>query len=865
MSEEDRQKVAKKSRIYPTIALIIMLMAVAFAILYKTVSNTIVSINVSSMEELAEHDMNAVMNSLNERWNDMTATADDIRTADFDSIEDMISMLAFGDDYVDCKLLALTGDDGKVYRSTGVIGLEADSILYDEVVQHDDKFAVRFDYTSGVQIETNKEYILIGIPITPFSVEGVAFDHLFALTPIKSIEKEMIVDSYDGQGTGYIIDQDGYYVVNNNRSHNFTVRNNYFDDIKQAQIDGYSSPDELIAEITSGVPTISVEFSYNNSDFIVILKKMEYSSWYYASYVPAEVFQAQTNRILSIFGIVVAVMAVAVISALAMFLNMQKKKAQMANAHRAELSEALALAQQANRAKTTFLNNMSHDIRTPMNAIIGFTALATTHADEPDTVRGYLGKITQSSEHLLSLINDVLDMSRIESGKVNISEKPENLAEILHSLRDMFQSDIHSKQMNFYMDTVDVVDEDIICDKLRLNQVLLNITSNALKYTAPGGTVSLRVVEKEIKDSGYATYEFRVKDNGIGMSEEFAQTVFEPFTREETSTVSGIQGTGLGMAITKNIVEMMGGSVEVHSRLHEGTEVVITLDFKLAEKHRRIEKIAKLDGLRGLVVDDDINTCQSVAAMLRTIGMRPEWCTFGKEAIVRTEEAIRIGDSFTVYVIDWLMPDMNGIETARRIRRVVGSEAPIIILTAYDWKDIEDEAREAGVTGFVNKPLFPSDLRRVLMEVCGEVIETENNGASGKPGVSSSEFTGSRVLLAEDNELNREIAAEVLGEAGFTVETAENGRKCIDMLVEKPENYYDVILMDIQMPVMDGYQAAREIRRLDSPAKAGIPILALSANTFAEDIKASEEAGMNGHISKPIRIPVLIAELERVL
>ena len=523
------------------------------------------------------------------------------------------------------------------------------------------------------------------------------------------------------------------------------------------------------------------------------------------------------------------------------------------------LKEALAMAQSANRAKTTFLNNMSHDIRTPMNAIIGYTGLAATHIDSKELVRDYLSKIGQSSEHLLSLINDVLDMSRIESGKMNITEKRENISEIIHTLRSIVQADVKSKQLDFFIDSVDVVDENVICDKLRLNQVLLNILSNAIKYTPAGGTVSLRITEKSAAKNGYGTYEFRVKDNGIGMSEEFLKTIFDPFTRVKSSTVSGIQGTGLGMAITKNIIDMMGGTIEVQSEENAGTEVIINFDLKLAEGTKEIQIIPQLAGLRGLVVDDDSTSCISIQRMLRDAGMRAEWCVSGREAVIRTEAAIQDNDLFKVYIIDWLMPDMNGIETTRRIRRVVGSETPIVILTAYDWSDVEQEAKEAGVTAFISKPLFPSDLHIVLEKCCG-VEESEN-----LQDEDVFDFTGKKILLVEDNEMNREIAVEILEEAGFVVDTAEDGDIAVEKVRNDPEGKaYDIVLMDIQMPRIDGYEATRLIRALP-PKDMHIPIIAMTANAFEEDKKAAIEAGMDEHIAKPIDVKNLKKTLAKYL
>ena len=533
-----------------------------------------------------------------------------------------------------------------------------------------------------------------------------------------------------------------------------------------------------------------------------------------------------------------------------------EKQKQQETELRKQLEDALQMAQAASRAKTTFLSNMSHDIRTPMNAIIGFTGLAASHLDEKERVREYLSTIAHSSEHLLSLINDILDMSRIESGKVTLHENVESLADILHMLRDIVHADIQTKQHNFFIDTVDIRNELVYCDKMRLNQVLLNLVSNAIKYTRPGGTISLRVIQRAETKKDFGTFEFRCKDNGIGMSEEYVKTIFDPFTREDNSTVSGIQGTGLGMAITKNIVEMMGGKITVHSKKDVGTEFVVTVDFRIADKKAVNPEIPELKGLPGLVVDDDVNACQSIADMLHEIGMRSEWCVSGKEAIIRTEESVRHGDHFKVYIIDWLMPDMNGIETVRRIRKIIGEDASIIILTAYDWGDIEKEAREAGVTGFVSKPLFPSDLQRVLLRSCGKASPSETT--SMEPDFS---LKGKKILMVDDSKLNLKIGVLLLQQQGMIVDTAANGQIAVDIIREKGVDAYDFVLMDIQMPVMGGYEATALLRKL--PNGDRLKIIAFSANAFEEDREKSLKAGMNGHIVKPLKIDDLLNELKR--
>ncbi len=526
---------------------------------------------------------------------------------------------------------------------------------------------------------------------------------------------------------------------------------------------------------------------------------------------------------------------------------------------KALLEDALSQANRANEAKSVFLSNMSHDIRTPMNAIIGFTTLALSHIDHKEHVEMYLQKIMTSGNHLLSLINDILDMSRIESGKMHLEEKPCSLPDILHNLRSIMQADIHAKQLELYMDAKGIRNEDIYCDGLRLNQVFLNLMSNAVKYTNPGGKVIVKAVEKEGAPEGFASYDFHIIDTGIGMSEEFLEHIFEPFERERNSTISKIQGTGLGMSITKNIVDMMKGTIEVKSRQGEGTECIVSFMFRLYQGKKDPGIIPELKDLKALVVNADFNACDSVSSMLQQIGLRAEWTMSGKEAILRTRQAVMRKDSYRVYIIDWTLPDMNGIEVARRIRKETGRDIPIVVLTAYDWSEIEDEALEAGITAFCSKPLFLSELRSCLNSVLS--TETESDVQHKEP----QELDKGRILLTEDNELNQEIATAILEGAGFTIEVAENGQVAVDMLSRSQPGYYQMILMDVQMPVMNGYEATRIIRKLENRELATIPILAMTANAFEEDKQEALRSGMNGHIAKPINIEVLMQELDKVL
>ncbi len=523
------------------------------------------------------------------------------------------------------------------------------------------------------------------------------------------------------------------------------------------------------------------------------------------------------------------------------------------------LENALSQANHASKAKTVFLSNMSHDIRTPMNAIVGFTNLAITHINQTDLVAEYLKKIQTSGNHLLSLINDILDMSHIESGKIHLEEKLCSLPEILHGLRNILQADIHAKQLELHIDTVDVVDEEIYCDKLRLNQVLLNLLSNAVKYTGAGGNVSMRITEKAGAPAGYANYVFTIKDTGIGMSPEFVARIFEPFERERNSTISKIQGTGLGMAITKNIVDMMNGSISVTSEQGVGSEFTVSFTFRLHEEKKESMILPELKSCKALVVDDDFNTCDSVSYMLGQIGMQAEWTLSGKEAVLRSHQAVMRGIDYSVYIVDWLLPDMNGVEVTRRIRKETGENVPIIILTAYDWSDIETEAKEAGVTAFCNKPLFLSELSSCLQSVL--------RPKSPEPETAEKEMKPRdirRILLAEDVEMNQELAVAILENAGFAVDVADNGQIALEKLKKSEPGYYQAILMDIQMPVMDGYEATKRIRKLENRELASIPIIAMTANAFTEDREEALKCGMNSHIAKPIDVQLLFKTLDNV-
>ncbi len=526
------------------------------------------------------------------------------------------------------------------------------------------------------------------------------------------------------------------------------------------------------------------------------------------------------------------------------------------------LQDALEAANRASAAKSDFLSKMSHDIRTPMNAIIGMTAIAAAHAENPDRVRDALSKISSSSRHLLGLINEVLDMSKVESGTISLAAEEFSLSDLLNSMLLMIQPQIQAHKHELNVHIQDIHHEDVIGDSLRIQQVFLNLMSNAVKYTPDGGEISFSVREQAVPTSATGCYEFIVEDNGIGMPEEYLAHVFEPFSRAEDPRTSKIQGTGLGMAIAQNIVHMMNGNITVESQLGKGSKFTVTIYLRL--QNSQDVDTSELADLSVLVVDDDDSACQSLCTMLDEIGMRSEGCNSGQDAVVAVQRAMNTALPFYAAILDWKMPGMDGLDTARAIKRLVGDTLPIIILSAYDWSDIEMEARAAGVDAFLSKPVFKSGLIRTFKSLKNGAPEDPNQASPLEP-IMQNDFSGHRVLLVEDNDLNREIAREVLEMAGVTVEEAENGQIAVDRFSTSEAGYYSLILMDIQMPVMNGYDAAAAIRALKRPDALRVPILAMTANAFVEDIQAAKAAGMNEHLAKPIDFETLGSALKKYL
>ena len=523
----------------------------------------------------------------------------------------------------------------------------------------------------------------------------------------------------------------------------------------------------------------------------------------------------------------------------------QEKKAEI-ESHKA-LKDAYRAAENASRAKTEFLSNMSHDIRTPMNAIVGLTAIAGANIESQDRVVECLGKITKSSRHLLGLINEVLDMARIESGRMSLAEEDFSLPELVDNLLTLTKPaiDEHKHQLEVH---VEHIEHEAVCgDSLRIQQVFVNLMSNAVKYTPDGGNITLTIKEKPNGFSELGCYEFSIEDNGIGMTPEFQKIMFEPFIRADDHRTTKVQGTGLGMAIARNIVNLMNGDIQVESAPNKGTKITVTVYLKLQENEKEQEK--ELLDLPVLVVDDDKTCCESTVATLQEIGIAGEWALTGKEAVERCYARHETNSDYFAVILDWKMPEMDGIATARKIRERVGEEVTIIILTSFDFSEIEEEARAAGVNAFMAKPLFRSRLTATLRQFTSG--KKEKNARNYLEDFAKENYAGKRILLVEDNELNREIATEIIGMTGVTIDIAENGKIAVEKVMEAPEKWYDLIFMDIQMPIMNGYEATAAIRAL-AGSRGKVPIIAMTANAFAEDVQLAKNTGMNEHIAKPL-------------
>ena len=832
--------------------IVTVVVAVLLVVSFYRISAILKEQSVIRMEESVNtiiDEVNYKLNTDSQILNAAASILSDVETGDMDAFLGVIDTFAPLMDTMRMRVLlpddTIVLEDGTMVTDWGVLSFEEEAKLGEHVSNR------------MLSSADSESYILRHY--VPIIHDGEVTALLYGVTVLSDLPNAMNISNlYDGNASAYIIDTEtGDYIMDTQHEQLGNV-SDFYDHQSQ---DGMLW-DERLLDIRSGKSGYTVFTASDGTELYFYYAPSNINKWAICVSVPESLAFENLYQIRRVFWFIAIALVIIISLYYAWVLQDSKHRVKQA-VDQVKLEERLEKAEAAERAKTLFLSNMSHDIRTPMNAIIGFTTLAQANADDSERVQEYLKKIMSSSNHLLSLINDVLDMSRIESGKLNIDEKECSISEIFRDMRNIIQSQMQSKQLDFHMDTIDVVDEDIYCDKLHVNQMLLNLLSNAVKFTPAGGSVSLTIRQKPDAPAGFGAYEIRVKDSGIGMSKEFVERIFEPFERERTSTVSGIQGTGLGMSITKNIVDAMGGTIRVQSEKNKGSEFIINIVFRLLPEHRKAAAVEELRGMRALVVDDNFSTCDSLSRMLMHIGMESEWTLYGKEALVRACRAKEAGAPFHAFIVDWQLPDLNGLEVARQLHEIAGDGVPIIMITAYDWGEISEEAKAAGVTAFCGKPLFLSDLRDTL----GDAIRygAVNRAEDMSLPAAREELKGMRLLLVEDNELNREIAVEILTEAGFEVDTAEDGTIAVETMENCSADQYQLILMDIQMPIMDGYEATRRIRALDDPRKAGVPIVAMTANAFDEDRQRAKEAGMNEHVAKPIDVEKLMLVLHKIL
>ncbi len=746
------------------------------------------------------------------------------------------------------QYLALYSGDGDFEMITGEQVMLADpEPFWESMKKGDKKIAV------GVDASAN-DIVLFGIRAELPMADGRKSIALVAGIPDEYIVRVLALEENDSLVYSHVIRRDGSFVIKSIA----TEKNSYFEQVRAiVDEEAGKSAETYVEELQSAMrerKRYSTVLHMEGSRSHLYCTSLPNSEWYLVTVMPYGAMDETVShfsaiQVTSIFigsGIILFGLLVVFI----LYLNLSRRQME-------ELEKAREEAVHATRAKSEFLSNMSHDIRTPMNAIVGMTAIAVANIDDKKQIQNCLKKITLSSKHLLGLINDVLDMSKIESGKLTLHIEQISLREVMDSIVNIVQPQIKEKKQHFSVHIRNVEAEDVYCDSVRLNQVLLNFLSNAIKFTPEGGYIEISLYEEPspIGDT-YVRVHIKVKDNGIGMSDEFKKTIFEAFTREDSKRVQKTEGTGLGMAITKYILDAMEGTVEVNSKQGEGTEFHVILDL---EKVLVQEEEMILPDWHMLVVDDDEQLCESVIHALKDIGINAEWTLDGEAAVELVKERHKQQNDFQIILLDWKLPGMDGIETARSIRTQMGGDIPILLISAYDWNEIEHEAREAGITGFISKPLFKSTLFYGLRQFA----ETDNE-IETQLSEKEIDLTGRKILLAEDNDLNWEIAEALLTERGLELEWAENGQICVDKFKRSPVGFYDAVLMDIRMPVMTGHEAAREIRALDRE-DADIPIIAMTADAFEEDIKRCMESGMNAHVAKPIDIREVERQLDKFI
>ncbi len=760
--------------------------------------------------------------------------------------QEMIDQLVLSAQVRDFVYLGLYTDDGEsemIYGSE--VEYESEEVFQN--VLQDSSLRV----FSGLSSEGERVMCML-INVEYPMKGGKTSSAMVAAIPMEYLEKVLALDGENSLMYSYIIRRDGTFVIR-------TRENSFFENINETfcEYNGKSAQQyaQELQEAVSSKSEYATIACMDDERRYLLCTDLPNSEWYLLSLMPF----GTLDRILQDLSLkrqsATLLMCFIIIGGIVIIFMIYYK---LSRQQMMELEKARQEAIKANKAKSEFLSSMSHDIRTPMNGIVGMTAIAMANIDNQERVKDCLGKITLSSRHLLGLINDVLDMSKIESGKLTLNMNQVSLREIMDSIVNIVQPQVKERQQHFDIFIQKIQTEDVHCDSVRLNQILINLLSNAIKFTPEGGRINV-YLEQEDSPLGaqYVRCHFRVKDSGIGMTQEFQEKIFDTFTREEKAQIDKIEGTGLGMAITKAIVDTMKGSIELQSAPGKGSEFLITLDLEKADT--KVEDM-KLPPWRMLVVDNNKDLCQSAVESLREIGIEAQWAVDGETAVAMAKKCHEEDNGFEIVLLDWKMPGMDGLHTAREMRKHLGENVPILIISAYDWSEIEEEAKEAGVQGFISKPLFKSNLYLGLSRYMLDAPEEETR----KETVSHRSFHGKRILLAEDNDLNWEIAEDLLSEAGFQLERAENGQICVEKFEQSELGCYDVVLMDIRMPVMNGYDAAKAIRAL--PRKdANLPIIAMTADAFSDDIQRCLDCGMNEHVAKPIDVDRLTQLLKKYL
>ena len=702
---------------------------------------------------------------------------------------------------------------------------------------------------------TGKEVVLFGIDASYPMRNGSKCTGLVAAVPLEYITDFLALQDKNQLMYYHVIRSDGSFVIQNR---NMELAG-FFEQLQeQLQSEsGNSLEGTLIEEFGSALKNhkeYSGTLEVDGEKRQICGISLPYSEWYLVAVMPYSALDDTINRLSNQRMILTLLSCASILAILTLIFS---RYFSITRSQVLELEDARQKAVESSKAKSEFLANMSHDIRTPMNAIVGMTAIATAHIDDQKQVQNCLRKITLSSKHLLGLINDVLDMSKIESGKLTLTTEQISLKEVVEGVVNIMQPQVKTKRQTFDIHVENILTENIWCDSVRLNQVLLNLLSNATKYTPEGGSIQLSLSEeKSPKGENYIRIHIKVKDNGIGMSPDFLKRIYESYSRADGVRVSKTQGTGLGMAITKYIVDAMEGSINIKSEIDKGTEVSLTFDF---EKAVALEMDMVLPSWSMLVVDDDELLCRTAIDTLKTIGINADWVLSGEKAIELVTQHHQKRDDYQIILLDWKLPGMNGIQVAKEIRRNLGDEMPILLISAYDCSEFEEEAREAGINGFISKPLFKSTLYHALRQYMD--TQTENDQTLN----FNIDLSGRRILLAEDNELNWEVASELLSDLGVELDWAEDGQICLDKFQKSSAGHYDAILMDIRMPHMTGYEATKAIRGINHPDALSIPIIAMSADAFSDDIQHCLECGMNAHIAKPIDVIELTRLLKRYL